>query len=67
MEETKRAVKLAKRIKKRKSWSECSDECYELCKIAGYEYKYKYCNAKGNIWVQACTTIKAARALGVEI
>lgn len=67
MEETKRAIKLAKRIKKCKSLSKCSDECYELCKIAGYEYKYRYNNAKGNTWVQACIALQAARALGVKI
>ena len=67
MKKMKRAVKLAKRIKKCNSLVECSDECYELCKLAGYEYKYEYNNAKGNTWVQAYITIRAARALGVEI
>ena len=65
--ETKRVMELVKRIEKCKSWSECRDDCYELCKIAGYEYKYRYNKANGNTWVQACITLKAARALGVEI
>lgn len=65
--ENEKVIDLVKRIEKCKSWSECSNECYELCKIAGYEYIYRYNKAKGNIWVQACITLKAARALGVPI
>ena len=67
MKKNKRALKLVKHIKKCKSLSECSNECYELCEIAGYEYKCKYKYYSGNTWCQWYITIKAARALGLEI
>ena len=61
---SKKALTLAKRIKKAETWYDCTDDAYKLCKIAGLENDYRKAKSE---WVQAYVAVKAARILNVDI